>query len=286
MAALLLAGPLAGEAAAQRDIGVAAVAVNRVAGSLGGQSRVLGVGDQVFQNERIETARDARAQLLFIDETTLTVGPGSMVVLDTFVFDPERSAHKVVIDATQGLFRFVSGQRRKDTFEIRTPVATIAVRGTILDMLIDADGRTSVMVVEGAADLTALGSGLVERLDRAGLASTVTREVAIPTPAAPPSAQLRQRLSGISPTEGDLLAAATLGFTDVTDLPSGLIIDSTLPAEVVRDRLGLSSGGGGSAPGRPGNGILVPPRLPGTPIPSIPGPAVSVTNPGPIRPIR
>ncbi|MCC7274036.1 MAG: FecR domain-containing protein [Alphaproteobacteria bacterium] len=288
LALMLLLGAAAAPtaaSAADRDIGVSAIVVNQVHVATGTDVRVLRVGDRVFQNERIETGPDARAQLIFLDETTITVGPNSAVVLDTFVYDPDRQRHSVVIDATRGVLRFVSGSGDSRAFEIRTPVATVGVRGTILDILVGRDGATTVMVVEGAGELRALGSGRAEQIDRIGYASTVATRQSIPTPAAPPSAAVRNQLRALSPTAGRQLAnVGDVSVPSIVDHKSGTIIDGTLPAEVIRDQLRSPSAASGLVPGRPADDILAPPRQPGVSLPSTP-PKV-VTGSRPLAPLR
>ena len=280
---LLWAPAFALPAAAEggRDIGVSAIVVNKVQAATAGRDRQLRVGDRVFQNERIDTGADGRTQILFLDETTITVGPNSSVVLDTFVFDPDKGLHSVVIQATQGVLRFVSGSGNSRAFEIRTPVATVGVRGTVLDILVAPDGATTVLVVEGAADLRALGSGRLEALNRIGFASTVATRQSAPTPPAPPTADVRNRLRVLAPGGGRQLAATgDMPLPSSIDTKSGIIIDSTLPAEVLRDRLRPPTDSvGGFNPGRPSDGILGPGR-PGSPPPTI------VTGNKPIRPVR
>ena len=58
-------------------IGVTAAVSNSVTGSGGGGATTLRAGDGVFQNQVIRTGAASSAQLLFNDETALTVGPGS-----------------------------------------------------------------------------------------------------------------------------------------------------------------------------------------------------------------
>lgn len=251
--------------AADRDIGVSAIVVSRVDALGGSRDRQLQVGDRVFQNERIQTASDGRAQILFLDETSITVGPNSSVVLDTFVYDPDRGRHSVLIEATQGVLRFVSGSGDSRSFQIRTPVATVGVRGTVLDILVAPDGATTVLVVEGAADLRAIGSGRVEALDRIGFASTVATRQSVPTPPAPPSEAVRNRLRVLAPAARQLATVGDIALPSVADTRAP--IDSTLPAEVIRDRLrqpsAVSSGVRGPGGGRPSDGVLNPPTTPG-----------------------
>ena len=187
-AGLILAGWTA-SAAAQESIGVTAAVVNLVHGTLAEQERTLVIGDRLFHNEAIETEVESSTQLLFLDETTMSIGPESRLVLDTFVFDPDPNVSKVVMSATVGVFRFVSGSLASASYEIRTPVAIIGVRGTIFDLFVAPDGATTVILRAGALVISNL-QGVVQLIDTPGLASTVAGPDAAPTPPAPPGAPL------------------------------------------------------------------------------------------------
>jgi ferric-dicitrate binding protein FerR (iron transport regulator) len=150
-----LAGLLALPALAQpQNIGVAAAVKEQVTGSLGPQQRQLGRGDGVFQDEVIATTQTSSSQLLFLDETTLTVGPSSNVKLDEFVYDPRPGASKVTLTIGKGVTRFVTGVLQTNSYQIKTPTATIGVRGTILLIFVDESGVTSVAVEDGSAFIT------------------------------------------------------------------------------------------------------------------------------------
>ncbi|MBL8674666.1 MAG: FecR domain-containing protein [Rhodospirillales bacterium] len=169
-AVLLLAigcAATAAPASAVDDIGVASTVVNKVEGSVGG--RTLRLGDKVHVDERISTGPASRSQLLFRDETVLTVGEASNVTLDRFVYDPARGAPSVTLSMTRGALRFVSGNLPSQAYVIRTPAGAIGVRGTIFDLVVEEDGTTMLHLVEGAVDFRprAAGAGAT-RLDRRG----------------------------------------------------------------------------------------------------------------------
>jgi hypothetical protein len=138
------------QAATPPQIGTAAVTKNNVTGALGNTQRALKRGDGVFQNESIKTGKDAGAQLLFRDETALTMGPESHVTLDKLVYDPDKKTGELSIRAVSGAFRFVTGSGPKAGYKIETPVGTIGVRGTIVQFIIK-DRWLWVSLMEGAA---------------------------------------------------------------------------------------------------------------------------------------
>ena len=123
-------------------IGTTAIATNTVIGALGAARRDLRRGDGVFQDERIATGANAKAQILFRDETALTMGPDSQVVLDKLIYDPEKHTGEMSIRALSGAFRFVSGSGPKQGYSIKTPAGTIGVRGTIVQFWISATQLT------------------------------------------------------------------------------------------------------------------------------------------------
>jgi len=139
-----------GQAISAERIGTTAAVKNSATGTLDSNTRTLKSGLGVFQKERIDTTAGSRAQLIFNDETALTVGPNSSVTLDEFVYDPKKNTGKAVINATKGAFRFVSGSVDPKSYEIKTPVGTMGVRGTIVDFFFTAGGALVMILVEGA----------------------------------------------------------------------------------------------------------------------------------------
>lgn len=150
--AAALAAPGAGPALAQDGIGVTATVVRDVTGNAGGRSRALSVGDGVFRDETITTGQRANTQVLFLDETSLNIGPSSSVQLDRFVYAGGGRASEVSVELARGALRFVSGSSRPQSYSIKTPVATIGVRGTILDIFV-RDRTVVVLLEEGATDV-------------------------------------------------------------------------------------------------------------------------------------
>ncbi|HET7681819.1 MAG TPA: FecR domain-containing protein, partial [Xanthobacteraceae bacterium] len=147
VSSLVIAGYLLQSPSAYADkIGVASAVNQRVEGVNGGATRTLSVGSDVFTNEVVRTGDDSNAQLLFRDQTSLSVGPGSEVRLDKYVFDPARGAGEVVLNATKGAFRFISGVQQSSSYQIKTPAGTLGVRGTIFDILLENDTLTAILI--------------------------------------------------------------------------------------------------------------------------------------------
>jgi len=63
----------------------------------------------------------------------LTLGENASVLIDRYVYDPDKGIGETVLQATKGAFRFATGRIKElkaKTIAISTPVADIAVRGT------------------------------------------------------------------------------------------------------------------------------------------------------------
>jgi len=131
----------------QITIGNTRVVVRTVIGAFEGDIRTLALEDDVYHNELIETEEESATKLIFLDETTLMLGPESSVVLDRFVYDPDPSKASLVMTATKGIFRFASGKLPKNAYRLHTPAATIGIRGTVLDFAIRPADRASGQAV-------------------------------------------------------------------------------------------------------------------------------------------
>jgi hypothetical protein len=162
-------------AAAQGDltVGNTTVVIKTVTGTVSGTQRALVLQDDIYHNEFIETGFESATELTFLDQTRLTLGQDSRVVLDRFVFDPDPNQSSFVISIVRGVLRFVSGSLPTDKYEIHTPVSTIGIRGTVLDIAVADNGDTRITVYEGEVD--AKGCGTVTRLTRPGETALLTR---------------------------------------------------------------------------------------------------------------
>ena len=115
----------------------------------------INVGDGVLRDETVQTGADSAARFVMADSTNLSLGANASLKLDRTVFNDERSYRDIAIRLTSGAFRFVTGHSEKTAYKITTPLATIGVRGTILDILSER-GSSTVVLQEGAASVCTL----------------------------------------------------------------------------------------------------------------------------------
>src|ERR1700704_248388 len=170
----IAAGFAASPAHAQARVGEAAVVKNEVVRVMGSASSQISVGDGVLRDEIVRTGLDSAARLVMADSTNLSLGPSATIKLDRTAFNDEHTYRDIAIRLTTGAFRFVTGHSEKTAYKITTSVATIGVRGTILDIL-SQRGKTTVVLQEGASRVCATGGQCLELTqpgDTAIIAST------------------------------------------------------------------------------------------------------------------
>ncbi|MGE4292687.1 MAG: FecR domain-containing protein [Desulfovibrio sp.] len=96
-------------------------------------TRPLHVGDPVFQDDTVRTGADGSLEIHFQDDTVMAQGHDSVLVLDEYVYDPGTGMGQLLFDMAQGTFRSVTGtivDNNPDGFELKSPLATIGIRGT------------------------------------------------------------------------------------------------------------------------------------------------------------
>lgn len=136
-AAVLISPFVVSAGQAGQKVGVAA-AVKPEATSQppGDSSSTLRIGKSVVYNERIDTSSSGQVQVLLLDGSTFTVGPGSSLVIDKFVYNPSTGKGALVASFSKGALRFVGGKLSKNEpgVKVNTPAGQLTVRGGIFTL--------------------------------------------------------------------------------------------------------------------------------------------------------
>jgi hypothetical protein len=157
---------------AQTRVGEAAVVKNEVLRVAGPSTIQIKVGDGLVRDETVRTGTDSATRLVMADSTNLSLGPNATLKLDRTVFDDEHHYREVAVRMTSGAFRFVTGHSDKAAYKITTPLATIGVRGTTLDIL-SQRGQTIVNLQDGAASVCTVSFECIQ-LTRPGDTAIIT----------------------------------------------------------------------------------------------------------------
>src|SRR5215475_1699826 len=214
--------------------------------------RVLQVGSNIIFRERISTSTSGSTQVIFVDKTTLSVGPNSNILIDEFVYNPNAGSGQMTVTLTKGAMRMVGGNvSHTQGATIKTPLATIGVRGGVATVKHDAKGGTQAINHFGTLTVTVcqrqLGSmsdaqprgcaGASETITRPGYGVSVKAAGAAPsTPAPVPPAQIAAltlqltsqpgQSGGVAaenrPTEA-IVVATGVGQTSANLVPSEVI---------------------------------------------------------------
>ena len=151
-AAALLTSFLTFSASAADKVGVAAaVKPDATSQPPGGETTTLNIGKAVLYNERIDTSSSGVVQVLLLDGSTFTVGPGSSLVIDKFVYNPSSGKGTLVASFAKGALRFVGGKlsKQEQGIAVKTPAGALTVRGGIALMMVNGPNRAAFACVFG-----------------------------------------------------------------------------------------------------------------------------------------
>jgi hypothetical protein len=226
------------------EIGRSLFVVSDVEGQFGdAPPKRIAINDDIVFGEDITTGADAKTAIEFRDGSTLEVGPGSAVRIDSFVFNPEETISRKALHVGSGVFRYVSAFTTADqSTQIQTSGGTLAIRGSVVSGIVDAETPTFVYVGEGNASFTN-DAGSTD-LQPGNAIAVPTRATPPMRPDAMPPAVAAQALQAI---ERRLPPPATLRARPQTD-------DAWLRHAGAANLLPVSEQarrGGASTPGRP-----------------------------------
>ncbi len=82
--------------------------------------------------------------MLLVDGSTFTVGPNSNLVIDKFVYDPNKKTGQLVATFTKGTMRFIGGKLSKNDggVTVKTPAGALAIRGGMFQGHVNAGHGT------------------------------------------------------------------------------------------------------------------------------------------------
>ena len=137
-------------------------------------------GSSIEKNDTVSTNSQGKFKIRFVDATTVNITQNSRLVIDDFVYDGNnKSKGKIGLKLALGTARYTSGAIAKGNARgvgIRTPTATIAVRGTDFVMSVDEAGRSTVVLVPECyndKDITKINfecpSGAIDVITAAGI---------------------------------------------------------------------------------------------------------------------
>lgn len=121
-----------------------------------GKNKLSGAKGAEVESMDTYTTGACVSDITFKDDTKVKVNENSRLLIDDFVYDPKKSdAGKLAVKVGMGTVRYASGQIAKNnpqSVNIKTPTATVAVRGTDFNMTVDEAGQSLVILVPSCKD--------------------------------------------------------------------------------------------------------------------------------------
>jgi hypothetical protein len=96
---------------------------------------------------------NGRMAIEFLDSSVVRLTEHSKIVIDDFVYDPDPNKSKLALNMASGTARFITGRLagiKKENIFIKTPSATIGIRGTDFTTTVDELGRSLVILLPDA----------------------------------------------------------------------------------------------------------------------------------------
>ena len=108
-------------------------------------------GSGIEADDNVRTTA-GKVGITFTDNTRVQINENSKLVIDSFVFDPnaKKSAGKLAMNVALGTVRYTSGKvahNNPDSVRIKSPTATVAVRGTDFTLTVDEIGRSTIILL-------------------------------------------------------------------------------------------------------------------------------------------
>ncbi len=120
-----------------------------------GTSRKLAIKSPLFQADTIKTGKRGRLQILFTDNSIISLGPNTEAKISQYGWDPDADKAELETEVKEGVFRVMGGlisKKKPEKFNTKTPVATIGIRGSMYAGKISKRGLS--VVFEGGKGIS------------------------------------------------------------------------------------------------------------------------------------
>ena len=107
------------------------------------------INSDIFSYDDVRTGK-GRLAIQFLDDSVVKLTEHSKLIIDEYIFDPDPSKSKMALNMASGTARFITGKLgkiNKQNISIKTPTATIGIRGTDFTTTVDELGRSLVILL-------------------------------------------------------------------------------------------------------------------------------------------
>ena len=225
--------------------------------------RVVYIGNAVSFGERFKTDGTGVIHILFMDRSSMTLGPNSELVIDEFSYRPEVQQGNITVNLLKGTLRAVGGfiskyisPNGRSAAQMRSPTATIGIRGGITLVEAQTDSTRAVFLFGEYMQVSDLNGQLLQTVTRPGF-SVTTNASGAADPIRVPATDMANLVNGFESMQttppdgtGDLIStndrASGLDSPNLSLAPDRLNYQTTdlgtnNPAITVRDLLGSTA---------------------------------------------
>lgn len=107
----------------------------------------------ISNGDTIRTDRNGHVEIRFADNTKVAVGPNARFLVEDVSLASSNRARNFSVRASSGFFRFLSGRSDKSAYKIRTPTATMGIRGTEFDFTVQGNRVTHLLAYGGTVEI-------------------------------------------------------------------------------------------------------------------------------------
>ncbi len=161
---LILFLSLPAKAAVETAAKVVALRGQVTATSAEGISRRLKIKAPIYTTDKITTAKRGRLQIIFTDNTIISLGQNTTMVIKEYLWPPSHDDGALHTEIKEGIFRIMGGAITRvapQKFTTQTPAATIGIRGSMYTGRVD--GNSLSVVFQGGKGIVVSNSfGQVE----------------------------------------------------------------------------------------------------------------------------
>ena len=165
-----------------------------------GATRTLAIKSPVFINDVLKTGPKGRLQILFTDNTIISIGRASEIEITQYHWNPDEKTGAMKTRVKEGVFRVMGGaitRENSQEFITETPAATIGIRGSMYAGKVS--GKQLIVVFEGGKGIDVMNNAGSVAITKAGFG---TRILSPDTPPQPPRRFSTDELSDIDENMG------------------------------------------------------------------------------------
>ena len=177
-----------------------------------GKTEKVVAGYLLEMHDFLQTGEDGAMNILFLDNTKVTLAPNTEFLIDEFAFDTSVIPIEIALNVSinVGTFTYESGEisSLEGNVEIVTPTATITVQGTAFSGTVATNGATTITLLPDSVgqvgEVTVSNDAGFQILSQVYTSVTVIADDLAPKPPSPLGNNDRKNLFGLDSVKDDI----------------------------------------------------------------------------------